>query len=719
MRARAGTILLVCALSARSSAQVTGQAPGGSPATKPFSGGSAHASQRPGSSFLQPTEPLGGPRDRFSVHFGVDAAALLLHSTDPDERLRGIERAASIGTPEAVSLLIHAAREPLRPEARDTRALILIVRGLAGATNQSEVRSFLKDDVLNATMHQRPASSTPEPDAEEGDGDARMALARAEAALALATSPDPRAIEEVLRVARDPGPGQAAAAAAIVAFPPEKVAAIGTGSLSPELLRLAAGIGDLRALDGVRAALHAPDGATRAAALDAISDLGDARAVPDARLLVKDPDPLVREAAVRALIRLGASGGTRELEALIGDDDTALAGTRMALLTSDAGVAQALAARVKSSGDPELRATAIAALGRSTANEAAQALLELASDPLLSGDVAAALARSPSARSAVAIQSLLQVEPTRRLGARAYIVRARTRREETEPGNAILSSMAASHDPRERAVGLGGLVLLGKRDAEDALRDSDARVRQAVAMAAMADPRARALRALLAVARDEKDPLARRVEMAGLLGGDAEGLVTTVTLAERAEAGEEDALLAAMALAARGDPAERERLARLVGATDPLLRAHIARGLGRSKESDATGRLAEAFRFEVAPIVRRAIILALAGRPRDAGAPALVAVLRSAARLDPDRAVREAASGARGLDVALSRGEVAWLRLTTPAGEVSRDSGRGGVVVGSDGLAIPIAFDADGYALVPVPPGEARLLLEARIPAYE
>jgi hypothetical protein len=43
-----------------------------------------------------------------------------------------------------------------------------------------------------------------------------------------------------------------------------------------------------------------------------------------------------------------------------------------------------------------------------------------------------------------------------------------------------------------------------------------------------------------------------------------------------------------------------------------------------------------------------------------------------------------------------------------------------GALLRSDGLAVPIAFDLDGYAIVPgVPPGEGRLVLAPRVPAYQ
>jgi len=392
---------------------------------------------------------------------------------------------------------------------------------------------------------------------------------------------------------------------------------------------------------------------------------------------------------------------------------------------------------VKASGEPELRALAIAALGLSEADEAAEALKELVKDPLLEGDVAAALARSPNPRSPAIIESWLRSEAWRRLGARAYTLRALTRGEETAWGRSALLVLAASTDRRDRAVGLAALVLLGKRDAVAALRDPDPAVRRAVATAAMADPRPATEAALLDLSRHEPDLLVQKVERAALVSGDPEGRVSTVLLAERATAGESDGPLCTMALAARRDPDYQAKVEAFFASTDPIVRAHAARGLGYSEDAGATGLLAHGFGFEVDTLVRRAIVLALARRTQDKGAPARQFVLKKAARLDPDRTVRDVAARAlAGLPPearAAERMEFAWLRLATAAGHSPGEirgstkyvGGRpqtgevGGLLLRSDGIAVPIAFDPEGYALVPIPPGEARLLLEPRIPVYE
>ena len=62
--------------------------------------------------------------------------------------------------------------------------------------------------------------------------------------------------------------------------------------------------------------------------------------------------------------------------------------------------------------------------------------------------------------------------------------------------------------------------------------------------------------------------------------------------------------------------------------------------------------------------------------------------------------------------------EIAWLRVVAADGSSIRRELKGAVDAGA--LAWPIAFDDDGYALVPgLPPGDVRLRLAPRLPAYQ
>jgi hypothetical protein len=218
----------------------------------------------------------------------------------------------------------------------------------------------------------------------------------------------------------------------------------------------------------------------------------------------------------------------------------------------------------------------------------------------------------------------------------------------------------------------------------------------------------------------EGDPITRQVLSIGLLGGDPNQTVTTSTLVERSESGGGDAALATYALARRADIPLARKVSQLLASKDPVVRAHAARGLGDATLPDATGRLADLYLNETDVDVRRAAIGALAAREKDASAPARKNALAVASELESDGTVRQGArraiGGATSPFAASALTECAWLRLTTDNGGQPGEAFVGSIVR-SDGIAVPIVFDEEGFAVVPgLPPGEARLVLAPRLP---
>ena len=62
--------------------------------------------------------------------------------------------------------------------------------------------------------------------------------------------------------------------------------------------------------------------------------------------------------------------------------------------------------------------------------------------------------------------------------------------------------------------------------------------------------------------------------------------------------------------------------------------------------------------------------------------------------------------------------DIAWIHLTDASGRPPTGAAATGALLRADGLAVPIAFDSDGDALVPgVPAGSARLVLAPRLDA--
>ncbi len=685
---------------------------------------------RPSPSPAPTTSPASAPTSTFvRAHVGIDYAIRLVRSSDLDDRIRGIQRFAAIGTSEAIAQLVQQL-ESFPALKSDSRALVELARALSRFTDQERARAGLLL-VVNAPS-QSLTGSLPRPrgtDAlslEEGDPLARAELARQMAAIALARSGNDRALEMLYGAARSSGAsGSNAAIVALSLFPPRDPGFFGTSgaALPADVVRMLGRLGDLRALDVLHAASRSSDVGVRGSAIVALAELGDERAVALARTAIAEPDARLRAAAGEALVVLSAPERFKAVIALVSDDATAEIGVRLAERVYHPEITKLLAARATQHPDMELRAAAIRALGRSSDPNAPKALVvpQVLGDAQLQYHAALALARSP-APDAGAYVAALAATDKKALAIRAYVVRALVRGERSSAVDSIIEATAKSPNAKERALGAFARIALGEARVADHVSDPDARVRRAAAMGVLAHPTKDALRALIRRFLEEKDAATRQVLAIGLLAGDPDDSLTTTALVDRAESGGADAALASFALARRADEGTAQKIGQLLASRDPLVRAHAARGLGAAPLADATGRLADAYAYETDADVRRALVGALAARTRDANAPLRKQALDLAAQLDPDGPVRQAAR--RALDgvaapfAASPRTEVAWLRVTNDHGGAP---GGGepyvGALVRSDGLAVPVVFDEDGYAVIPgVPPGEARLVLAPRLP---
>ncbi len=667
------------------------------------------------------------------AHVGSDYAARLLRSSDPEERIRGIQRAASIGTAETITLLVQATEAG--PAVRsDPRALIELARALARFSDQERARGALLAIVntgspggIAGRLPQPSRASTDALSLEEGDPVARAELARQIAAIALARSGVDRALEQLYGVARGGGSGQGAAMVALMLQPPPGAGFFGTaGTTMPaSVVRMLGQLGDLRALEILHAATRTSDVSVRGAALVALAELGDERAIALARAAIAESDARLRAAAGEAFVLLSAPERFKAVAALVSDEATAAIGIRLAERVYNAEITKLLAARAIDHPDRELRAASIRALGRSPEPGAATALAApaITADASFGYFAALALARSPAPNAMQVILTLASAPRTAALGLRAYVLRALVRGERSDAGESLLQRLASSKDGRERAIGTFGRIALGDLSLDGAVTDTDPRVRRAAAMASLARPTSGTSHALLRQLARERDEPTRQVLALGLLDGDAGGLLTTTWLVDRSEAGGADAALSAYALTRRADEPIQRRVGQLLASKDAVLRAHAARGLAFGALADASGRLADAYAYETDVVVRRSLVAALVARSGDATAPARRSTLEAAAQLDPDGPIRQTARlGLAGVATPLApafANDAAWLRITldsgAPPGEVFLGS-----VVRSDGVAVPIAFDEDGFAIVPgLPPGESRLVLAPRLPSYK
>ncbi|MGH7328915.1 MAG: HEAT repeat domain-containing protein, partial [Polyangiaceae bacterium] len=402
--------------------------------------------------------------------------------------------------------------------------------------------------------------------------------------------------------------------------------------------------------------------------------------------------------------------------ALLDDDATVDAGIELASATSDEGIVKALARRLATSTALEQRKAIVMALGQIDAIDALRALAAFVKDPALASDVAHAIATSPNTEAMRVIEKTIADAKTSTLGVRAYVARNHATGEKSAPAEDAIDSLRGSRDGSRRALGVFAALVTGKGDLDTALNDRDARVRRA-AVLAMQDARfAGDRKKLYDRLPKETDEATRELSAILLLDPDARSHVSTLALAIRAKSGAADAALSAYARAARKAEGVDDAIAQELASPDAITRAHAARGLGESGAPDATGLLATAYKEETETEVRRAIVLAIASAT-PADSVSRVATLQLASSLDPDPTTRLYA--VRGLSAlppasAPEITDVAWLHVETSDG-TPPPAGMMGSVLRSDGFALPVVFDDEGYALVPsMPPGPARLVLAPR-----
>ncbi len=664
------------------------------------------------------------------AHFGADHAEVLLRTTESEQVRQGIARAAAAGTPEALALITAQADQT----SNDDVTLIELARALAPFAKEEAPRQRLIA-LLNATAHPQAHSSRTTGSMSRvtstvtsASSTARVDFARQIAARALVASHDPKALDAVFAAARESGSSQQNALRALASDPGASVTAPSVPPTAAGAARALAQTGDLRALTSLLAkAQGTVEASTRAASMIALAELGDGRARPIAIAAFADADAHVRAAAGEALVLLDAAERYHAVAQLLGSSDTAAAGIRLAHRAQDADVVKALAARFAAVSDKNERADILAALGRGIATgDGLKVLVSVAADPELGGDAVQAIARSPNPSAMASLEGIAQVSASsgraasvRRLAVRGYVLRAFLRGEGSSKLDAVIDQLKASTDAADRAVATFARVTLGRAVARDFLEDQDPAIRRAAAMGALASYDGRTLPSsdsLLARYGREPDEATRAVLAIGLLGGDPNALIPTLTLVDRVDAGGADAPLSATALCARKGDSIKDKIEALTLSSDPVMRAHVARGLGASEEPSATGRLAEAMRYEAEPLVRLAQMNALARR---SPAPVRTEMLTVTSRFDPEARIRDVAT--RALVGATPPApwpvrEIAWLRVANADGQAPSQTMLASYVT-AEGVAIPIVFDADGYALVPsVPPGDGRLILAPMLP---
>lgn len=715
--------------------------------------GSTALAQKPGGARAaerDTAKPIGGTlaiRDLF----GVSAAKRLLQSDRTEDRIRGIERLGSLGTDEAIDALV-AALESGGTASSDTKARLVAVRILASHTDREPVRQVLVREL-----------STPVGPEARGTVSPLQSMLRRTAALGLARSGTKKATAPLLQAVERGGLAGDAAAMALKVYPPASLDPFfeDKKKLPPSQIAFLGELGDLRAIEKLRPLLADKDTDVQIAASIALAKLGDETALATVKPWLKRGDPRLLKAASEVLLYLGAPESAPAVSALLASDVTREVGLSLALRMPLRALVEPLSSAMDKLGADD-KPRAIAAIGRAGGPDAVKKLTaeiekmfpggassEAKKDekkdakkdakdakkdpkkeapeekadgtkvPRLALGALFALATMPGDDARAALEKLIadpraskEDAPSRAI-VRAGIVRAVVRGDAPAGLADRLQAWSTSKDPVSKAIAALGQVATGARSAADLVATcAEKKCDEPVLRAAARGALARGGDALGPFQELLEQPWARGTDLAkpskiaiasavGLLANPGGRNVPTSTLAAWAEGGGPLAPLAARALPVRDDDVTRGRIKRLLEGTDPVVRAHVALGLGADPEKDAVSLLVEAYRFEDDAQVRAAIVRALAER-KEAQRKETLETARS---LDPDdgvRALARAALAGRKLapSVTTASQAAAWIAIEdNDAG--TGPTARAGRVVRSDGVAVPFVADPDGVLLVP------------------
>jgi hypothetical protein len=632
------------------------------------------------------------PRVSVINRFSVTRIARWLGSENAGERLRGIERLGEVGTPAALARLTGYAFE--RRAQLAGREWLTLARTLA--PHAADPKAEL---VLAMLLNQSPSNSTGPEEA------ALLELARGTAGLALADDGG-RAAQLVLgRALRAVGAPAAAAADALVAHPPASVAGLleAPGEPSVELAELLGALADQRAFHALRDWVRGGTNEVRAASAIALTRLGDMETVPLAAQWLPQGSPELRRAGLEILSLAHDARAEPALRALVAEAVAGEAEQRRLLEFPSA----ALSAEVLGSLDRDVSGGAWrwTLLGRIGGEAAAQRLARGLADPESALAAAHALSRLPGPEARAALEAALQGDAVLPLAVR--VAAARAELGERFRGLAARSdAWLDSQDPRQRAAAAwarsieGGAAALAELESGDEVRVLAAASNALCFHPVTIDGAARLLsgaapgrvRTALAVAL--LSPRGRRAVPSELLWS----LV--------AEAGAARPL-ALRALAARSDPGIWAAVESYLDHPDPLLREHVARGLGESERASAVGYLARRYAFETDETVRRALVMALGAHDGRAAS----GWLDRAARLDPSPRVRSAARLALGgvpLADAARGDEFLWTELRAasaaavqaPAPALAEKPDAAALLSVAPGLAMPVFADPSGLLVV-------------------
>lgn len=635
------------------------------------------------------------PRRTFLGRLGTNAAERLLSSDNSRERLRGLERLSTLGTPRAVELLARA----LDPggAARGAEEHLAAVRALAPHARLAVARDALVR-----------ALSSP---AVEADSGPLSEWVQSAAALALAGTQDAAALSALGRALRKPGHVAELAKDALVAYPPADITPIlrVPGAPTKELCEALGELHDLRAESFLRDIVRRGAPEARAAAALALLRLGSTEVVPLAKhWLRSERQPVLVSAAAAILARRGSPDATVALAQMAGSDAMREQALEL-LLQTDGSVAAPSQLDLLRSGEKLPALLELAARGAWGAPFVERALQQ----PDSAGLACYALSRAPDRVAQQRLERALTERALSALALRALALRYARLGLDSAAARKTADHWLRSAEPRERAAAAFALAVYEPRTLQSSLLAQDPITVRAVARLAFTGDAAR-----VAVTRlqTEREPLLRTALSIGLADPAAAALVPTPLLLELSHEAGPASLLATAALAARKDADLLPLLRELLTSGDPWLRAHTLLGLAQAEAADALGLIEHAYGFEPDATVRRAAIVALSQRPEAVRRRTLTL----AAELDASRDVREAARLALSghvLGSGVTGGETVWLELAKNPGTSATSVPA--AVVSFGGLALPVLADPDGVVVTayvdPAPLAVRLALLGERV----
>ena len=659
-------------------------------------GSSVHAQTPDRRTRRVPAPSLSG--NSLRTHLGIDVAEARLKDQDPEQRQRGLERLGSIGTAQALDVLLKAFETG--GAARTAKDRLVAVRALSAHAKVPAVREFLVRVMVGV-------GSNP------GRSEAIDAMIERAAALSLAAVGDDASLSALGKALRQSGHVADTASDALLAFPPRNLEPIVLGSRSPTraLASFLGQLGDPRAIPGLREIVRSAPSDVRPVAALALAHLGVAETIPLARhWLAHERGLEFRGAATRILVEFRTPDAAPAVAGLLGDPQSRALALELAEKSSLPALGAALIRSTKGATADE-RSALFNALALAGTREAFSFLGGALGTRETSSAAALALALSPRAEAEAQLEQALRAPATRRPAVRASLARRVALDSEPSGLRAALDELAASHDESDRALFVEASALLDpSRTAALAKRATDSELR-ALSRVAWLPEVSRALAEQLA---NEADSGRREALAACLVFTEAAEQVPSNVLLDLLDARGLAAPLAARALAARDSHTLRPKIVALLESDDALLRVHAALGLGLSQDSSALGVLERAYRFETDASVRLALVHALAARRE----PARLRALQLARKLDASAQVRESAAlalaGAKPAPESSGR-QSAWLELAWAEGAPQDErSARGTRVITSSGLALPAFADPDGVLLLPaLPSGPFELRLAA------